>query len=391
MSTLLVTDSPIETTRFLEEGCLWAPLSPELTRPELVVLARRAGTAAELFVSSWRSGSAGGATDDPPPRDARTRPSSPDRKEPSFPGEPPPMDPPSALPPVGQLAELERPGAATADGPADPSGSSFWSLLFLTARAPRSQFDLLKDLPEQDWTFPGPVACLALAGTGFHGQHGREWETSPGNLHLSIGISCDLPVHRTGHNLVQLPAVAALEALRQLVDAPSELSIKWINDLMIKRKKVGGVLTAARMEGDRIRRLVCGIGINVSSTPAIPPTPFVPAAGCLADLDPSLAHALPSLLWALLDTLASQYQRLVDCGPESLFESYRKNSSILGRKVRIYGVDFDPQDRRTWHPPIASGRVQEIRPDLTLVLEGEHPPILNGRLAFEEDCLAFGL
>src|SRR5512134_3287876 len=57
----------------------------------------------------------------------------------------------------------------------DPGPSGFWSRALIVAHAPCSQFDTLRAQLDGGLELPGPVACLALSGQGFHGQRGRPW------------------------------------------------------------------------------------------------------------------------------------------------------------------------------------------------------------------------
>ena len=43
-----------------------------------------------------------------------------------------------------------------------------------------------------------------------------------------------------------------------------DLKIKSPNDLIINRKKVGGILTETRLNGENVKDLVIGIGINIT-------------------------------------------------------------------------------------------------------------------------------
>jgi hypothetical protein len=44
--------------------------------------------------------------------------------------------------------------------------------------------------------------------------------------------------------------------------------LKWPNDLLFQGRKAGGMLTEARIDADRIRELVFGLGLNVNSPAA---------------------------------------------------------------------------------------------------------------------------
>jgi hypothetical protein len=97
----------------------------------------------------------------------------------------------------------------------------------------------------------------------------------------------------------------------------------------------------------------------------------------------------------LQETLAALERRLKEAltnGFREMSAEYRAASNVIGRRVRVYAeavAEHDPP--HAWPPPLAAGVVQDIRDDLSLVIEGMPDPVANGRLAFEADCHAFGL
>jgi BirA family biotin operon repressor/biotin-[acetyl-CoA-carboxylase] ligase len=173
-----------------------------------------------------------------------------------------------------------------------------------------------------------------------------------------------------------LPAVAVVDAVRAASDGAFQPGIKWVNDILLAGRKVSGVLTATKCEGDRMDLAVLGVGLNVERTPDVEPTPFVPAVGCLRELPGGGTVTLPRAFRAVMEALEERYEALVSGGPEALFRAYRESSVVIGRPVRVWeeGAAEDA-------PPFAEGVVRDIRPDLSLVLEGRPDPVSKGRLA----------
>ncbi|NWG12373.1 MAG: hypothetical protein HXY20_02425 [Acidobacteria bacterium] len=268
----------------------------------------------------------------------------------------------------------------------------FWSRLVLVAEAPCSQFDLLLGRLAGQVREAGPVACLALQGRGFHGNRGRSWAALAGNLHLTAAIAPHLPTAPYALSMSMLPAVAVVDALTATRCSVPGLGIKWVNDILIEGSKVAGVLTATRVSGEMLGLVVFGIGINVAVAPEVPPTPFVPAVTCLRDIVKGDPPALSLLLWSLLDALATRFDALRRQGTAGLFETYRRLSVVIGRRVRIWDEDaVFGQDPAEWPPARVSGVVLDLGPDLCLRLDGQTDPVCRGRLAFEEACRDLGL
>ena len=91
------------------------------------------------------------------------------------------------------------------------------------------------------------------------GRQGRAWASPEGGLYLSL----ILRPKRSSGEAPQLALIAGLAAAEMLRDvARLYPSIRWPNDLLIKERKVGGILTEAK-DG----AVVTGIGINVTTDP----------------------------------------------------------------------------------------------------------------------------
>ncbi|MEM9771048.1 MAG: biotin--[acetyl-CoA-carboxylase] ligase [Cyanobacteria bacterium P01_D01_bin.73] len=104
---------------------------------------------------------------------------------------------------------------------------------------------------------PGTVA-IALQQEAGRGQWGRKWKSPAGGLYLSWYIEPKLPVE----NAAQLTLCATWGVARILRDCGLPVKIKWLNDLVVGERKLGGILTETRLKGNKINRAVIGIGIN---------------------------------------------------------------------------------------------------------------------------------
>jgi biotin-(acetyl-CoA carboxylase) ligase len=269
---------------------------------------------------------------------------------------------------------------------ADPGPAGFWSRALVVAEAPGSQFDALRESLGAGLELPGPTACVALTGRGFHGQRARSWAALPGNLHLcpvfpELGLAArDLP------SLPMLPVVALADAVRALSGGTLRPGIKWVNDVFVDGRKVGGVLTASQTQGDRVGSVLLGIGLNVATAPAVPATPFVPRVGCLADAGVKVTWADAAL--AVMESLGRRLVAMVRDGPAALLEAYRDASLVIGREVCVFPPEAVSGTAAPASAPPARGTVLGIGADLSLTIEGLAAPVTSGRLAFAEDCPA---
>jgi hypothetical protein len=131
----------------------------------------------------------------------------------------------------------------------NPGPPGFWSRALIVAEAPSSQFDTLGELLACGLIRPGPTACVALPGRSFHGQRGRPWLSAPGNLHLCAAIPEPGLAAREARSLPMLSAVALVDAVRSMTGGALRPGIKWVNDVLVEGRKIGGVLTATQTQG----------------------------------------------------------------------------------------------------------------------------------------------
>jgi len=249
--------------------------------------------------------------------------------------------------------------------------------IFLIDRAPTSQFEALRTIWREGLTLPDGLVALALEGDGFVGQRQRGWTALRGNLHLTLHYHLDLPAASVEAALIMLPAVAAAESIRRMSEGRCAPLIKWVNDLVLPTGKVAGVLTATQIEGRQVSGVLFGIGVNIDQAPAIFPSPFVPAAATLGDADRALRGSLPGLCTTLIAALDEALRALREQGPDPLYQRYRAGSVCIGQTVGLWPVSCNDLQA----PPPTQGRVLDILPDLSLVLEGYAEPVRNARLA----------
>lgn len=118
-----------------------------------------------------------------------------------------------------------------------------------------------KQLPDED-VIQGRVCITDYQRKG-RGQYDRGWESEPGkNLTFTIIFS---PAHGERFHVLTLACALALtECLRDMIGSKECACVKWPNDVLLNGKKVAGLLTESVFTGDKVNRLLIGIGINVN-------------------------------------------------------------------------------------------------------------------------------
>nr|WP_226534977.1 biotin--[acetyl-CoA-carboxylase] ligase [Fictibacillus halophilus] len=103
---------------------------------------------------------------------------------------------------------------------------------------------------------------IADEQTGGRGRLGRAWQSPSGTgIWMSLILRPEIPLQKAPQ-LTLLIAVAASRAIEKVTGL--EAAIKWPNDLLIRGKKVAGILTELQAEADSIHSVIVGIGMNVN-------------------------------------------------------------------------------------------------------------------------------
>ncbi len=183
----------------------------------------------------------------------------------------------------------------------------------------------------QEGAEPGTVV-VADHQTGGRGRLGRPW-SSPKGLHLycSVVLRPAIPPR----DAAQLTLVSGLAVAHTLAGIGVEdVEIKWPNDLLLKGRKVAGILTEMRTDPTRIQYVIVGIGLNVNGTETDFPEELRDKATTLAD---SLRTTLdrPWLLAKMLAQLDHWYGRFDREGFGPLGQEWLAFSRLLGQPVRV--------------------------------------------------------
>ena len=166
---------------------------------------------------------------------------------------------------------------------------------------------------------PHGTGLAARAQTAGRGRRGHKWDSTAGNLLLSIVLRpCVDPAKYSG--LAAVSGLAVLEALKKQGLA-NEIGLKWPNDLVARGRKLGGILVEAARDNEGKPFAVCGIGVNVNYTPQEVPDGGLAAIG-LSDLNesvPSVDTLLDEVYQTVMDSVNAWAEQLnalqEDAGP----------------------------------------------------------------------------
>ena len=178
-----------------------------------------------------------------------------------------------------------------------------------------------------------PHGTVLIAGlqTGGRGRMGRSFQSPEGKgVYLSVILRPDCKPEQLMH-LTCAAGVAMLEAVEKVSGVCPQ--IKWINDLVVNGKKLGGILTEMSVDKGRVDYAVIGIGINCLQKE----TDFHPEIAGLATslstiagreiLPEKLAAAMVEALWNMSRDLFTQKQPLMTV--------YKEHCITLGKEIQV--------------------------------------------------------
>ncbi|MEO0795549.1 MAG: biotin--[acetyl-CoA-carboxylase] ligase [Verrucomicrobiota bacterium] len=180
---------------------------------------------------------------------------------------------------------------------------------------------------------PDPLAVIARRQRSGRGRLGRQWHSEDsGNLMISFGFKPDRePAYM--QRFTVWTGLRLAECLSSLTGL--DVRAKWPNDLLVNRKKLAGILTEARMDADRIRDLILGLGLNINSQVDAWPDEVRAVATSLAHLQDkthSMNQVTAEVVGAVYQAYNAYLDGNIDAELDYLWERY---SAIDGQTVTI--------------------------------------------------------
>jgi BirA family biotin operon repressor/biotin-[acetyl-CoA-carboxylase] ligase len=164
------------------------------------------------------------------------------------------------------------------------------------------------------------------------GRLGRKWVSPAGKgLWLSVLLRPDLrPQEVTQLTIVGATALA--RSVREQTGIRPE--IKWPNDLLIRGRKVAGILTELSAEVDHVKYVIIGIGIDVNQSSADFPMDLRKIATSLR-IETGEPVNRAELATRLIRELDRDYARIQAGAFEEVADEWQELCGTLHRNVRI--------------------------------------------------------
>lgn len=204
--------------------------------------------------------------------------------------------------------------------------------------------DLLRGVSVDPLAYPDLTVLAAEYQSAARGRLDRHWE-APARSSVSVSIVLR-PVNAEGRPLPTqsyswlslLAALALREALLETAGIPAEL--KWPNDVLVRGKKIAGILAQLGPMGDgAVPPVVLGTGLNVTLTASELPVPT--ATSVLLEQPATVDRT--ALLKSYLSRFATLYRSFCNAdgdpaagmaGGPSLHKRVEHVLTTLGKQVR---------------------------------------------------------
>jgi BirA family biotin operon repressor/biotin-[acetyl-CoA-carboxylase] ligase len=213
---------------------------------------------------------------------------------------------------------------------------SNFNIIKLDATA--SSNDWMKDRFMSGDSVDGDVVWVRNQTHG-RGQRNKHWQTEP-KKNLTFSLFKLFPGLSVKNAFVINCAVtlSVIQALDQLVDI--DLKLKWPNDILSGKNKIGGILIENMIKGDRITASIIGIGLNINQINF----EGLPSASSLflksgAELE--IGHVLNRVLVFLegyFERLSSDSSAALKSEYETLLFQKGKTSTFIYQKEKFQGI-----------------------------------------------------
>lgn len=261
---------------------------------------------------------------------------------------------------------------STLDAESIRAGAALEGLRIDTVEETGSTNQVLMDAPLGPC--PAPSRLLAAARqTAGRGRRGRAW-LSPEDRSVAFSIAVERRVHAQPPPVAVTLAVgvAAAAALARWVP---EVRLKWPNDLLRERRKLGGILvecrrnlSGVRADGHSSERIVVGVGLNLLA-PSVDSI-GQPACGLFDGKTPP-PRAAEAVIGALAAAIEPAVQRFLREGLGPFVQAWRRLDALDGEEVAVLDGDRIVATGRSLGLDASGGLRIQLPDGLRVVHSGE--------------------
>ncbi|MBQ8615678.1 MAG: biotin--[Clostridia bacterium] len=194
---------------------------------------------------------------------------------------------------------------------------------------------------------------IAHKQTEGRGTQGRKFHSPLNGLYISLLVRPNVDIQKSLYITVAT-AVAVVNAIRKVLGI--KCGIKWVNDIIYRNKKVGGILTEGEIESssNSLKYAVVGIGLNLSK----------PKGGFSKDIVDIATTLLER------DISETEYCKIVAEMVNIAFKLYRNlNKKTFIKKYQTYSVLKKKEIKYAKNGEIHIGKVLRIDNNAKLIVK----------------------
>lgn len=176
------------------------------------------------------------------------------------------------------------------------------------------------------------TVTLAHIQTAGRGRLGREWISPGGGLWFSIVLRPNQKA-RQAAKLVFVASLAVAEVLHRKYGLRAET--KWPNDVLVKGRKICGILAQMNMTGECVNYVILGVGLNVnfSVSDFLPESLKTGATSIEGEFGRKIQLEL--LLKALLEKMEETYYSFLETGFSPVLKGWKLYAEFLGHRIVV--------------------------------------------------------
>jgi len=157
------------------------------------------------------------------------------------------------------------------------------------------------------------------------GQGDHQWHSKPGeNLLMSLLLH---PAFLSASGQFHLSRLASLALIDTLKGFKLSAHIKWPNDILIKGRKVAGILIENGISGKNLSHTIIGIGLNLNQREF----PVFPMEASSVVLESGINHSRREVTDSLLESLLFRYRQLEEGRTSNLESDYLEHLYLLNQ------------------------------------------------------------
>lgn len=180
--------------------------------------------------------------------------------------------------------------------------------------------------------FEDKTAIITKKQTSGRGRLNRSWvDLGEENLFLSIILKPSETFNEIYPNLTQYLSVTLCKVIESY---GIQTQIKWPNDVLIDGKKIAGILSETVMQGQKLKGIVLGVGVNLNSNhEKIDAIPNKIATSL--NIETQKAIDLKEFLNKLLTEFFEHYDEFLQSGFLQIKDDYIKRNCFLGKELKV--------------------------------------------------------